>query len=216
MCAYKHIIWDWNGTLLDDFEAGVATLNAMLARRNMPALDAAGYRAVFGFPVRDCYRQLGFDVSDASWEQITEEFHDGYAQSGHLIRLRPEAEPVLRALAGLGLEFSILSASEQSLLDRMLAQSGLTRYFKNVQGLDNLHGGSKLDLAHALLPRIDVPPQQILLVGDTTHDHEVARAVGCACVLLVGGHQDESRLRACGCPVIAGLQDVAACVKDHA
>ena len=52
VAGYRHVIWDWNGTLVDDVAATLAAVNRMLSARGMPALDIVRYREVFDFPVR--------------------------------------------------------------------------------------------------------------------------------------------------------------------
>ena len=59
MNARPHIVWDWNGTLLDDVDAGIGALNRMLADRGLPAITRDFYRARFRFPVRPLYFEIG-------------------------------------------------------------------------------------------------------------------------------------------------------------
>ena len=59
---YKHIMWDWNGTLLNDSHMAVMVINQTLAKRDMPTIDHERYQQIFGFPVIDYYRRLGFDL----------------------------------------------------------------------------------------------------------------------------------------------------------
>ena len=60
---YKHIIWDWNGTLLDDTWLCVEGINQALIKRNLTPISEDRYREVFTFPVRDYYKKLGFDLT---------------------------------------------------------------------------------------------------------------------------------------------------------
>jgi len=91
----------------------------------------------------------------------------------------------------------------------MLRDRGIAPYFEHVYGLSDLYAASKLELGHALLDALLVPAAEILLIGDTTHDHEVAAAMGCRCWLLAGGHQAPARLRQCGCPVFDDVDELA-------
>ena len=59
---YKNIVWDWNGTLLNDLEIGVTTLNDMLSRRALLPLTSEYYRECFGFPVIHFYEKVGFEI----------------------------------------------------------------------------------------------------------------------------------------------------------
>ena len=68
---YTHCIWDFNGTVLDDIDAGVGAVNALLAQRGLPVLEnREAYRRVFGFPVRAYYEKLGFDFSREPYEVV--------------------------------------------------------------------------------------------------------------------------------------------------
>ena len=63
---YTHIIWDFNGTLFDDVEAGINSVNDMLSERGLKTLeDKEDYRKVFKFPIIEYYKDLGFDFEKA-------------------------------------------------------------------------------------------------------------------------------------------------------
>lgn len=75
----KTVVWDWNGTLLDDVEVCIETVNAMLRQRNLPTLESVDqYQNVFTFPVIDYYRRVGFDLERESFEALSEEYMRGY------------------------------------------------------------------------------------------------------------------------------------------
>jgi phosphoglycolate phosphatase len=192
----RHILWDWNGTLLDDVDACVGAINRMLDPRRLPRIDTAGYRMIFDFPVKSYYERLGFDLGTEDWDAVAVEFHDHYNELARLAPLRGGIAEVLAAMREAAVPMSVLSACEGSILNRMLAERGIHDRFRHISGLDNLHAASKLENGRALLREIRLPPQDILLIGDTNHDHDVASAIGIRCVLLGGGHQHESRLRA--------------------
>jgi phosphoglycolate phosphatase len=90
----------------------------------------------------------------------------------------------------------------------MLSRLRVLGYFRGVFGLSDLFARSKLDVGRQLLARMAVPPDRALLVGDTTHDWEIAREMRCACVLLAGGHEAERRLRRCPCPLLPRIADI--------
>jgi len=192
----RHLIWDWNGTLLDDVEACVGAINRMLDRRHLPCIDTSTYRQIFDFPVISYYAQLGFDLDAEDWNAIAIEFHEHYGELARTATLRDGVADVLATLGSEVDGMSVLSACEQTILERMLAEHGIRNHFGHVSGLDNLHAASKLENGRHLLAKLDLPPDEIVLIGDTNHDHEVAAALGIGCLLLAGGHQAESRLLA--------------------
>lgn len=203
------MIWDWNGTLLDDVQACVDAINRMLARRGLPRTDLERYRDVFGFPVQGYYVELGFDLGSEDWDGMAREFHDDYAETARPAALREGARAALDALRAAGLPMSILSACELSILQRMVGERGVGGFFDHIFGLGDLYAESKIELGRRMLRDTGVDPDAALLVGDTVHDYEVAQALGCRAVLMAGGHQSSERLRRCGCPVLDGFDALA-------
>lgn len=205
----KQIIWDWNGTLLDDVAAGVNAINAMLAKRRLPLLTLVRYRELFGFPVRHFYEAAGFALDREDWDAMAREYHTLFL-SDPTLRLHEGAREALAYFSARGIGQSILSVMEQTRLDRMLAEYGLTAFFQSVCGANNLYGISKIELGAQLLKTLGFPPEQLLMIGDTLHDAEVAKALGLPCVLIANGHQSHARLAASGCPVLRSLSALPA------
>lgn len=208
--AIRHVIWDWNGTLLDDAQACVDALNLLLTRRNLPTVSRAQYREVFGFPIRDYYLKVGFDFARDDWNAMTEEYHTIYAELSRTSQLRPHAHRILDGLRKRGCGLSVLSACEAVMLKRMIEERGILDCFDHVYGRSDFQAHSKVDLGRTLLGDTSIAPESALLVGDTTHDFEVAQALGTRCILMTGGHQSETRLLRCGCPVAHTLHEVVA------
>ena len=205
----KDIIWDWNGTIIDDFPVALESINTMLDEHRLPGINSDKYRNVFGFPVRDCYIGLGFDVSsEPEWDRISRRFHDIYAGNWHKVRVRPGIPELLGLLTEQGMKNHILSASEKNILERQLSDLGIRDHFHSVHGLDDIYGSSKLDQGRRMLSELDIDRTGTLLIGDTMHDHEVAEALGVSCLLLSIGHQAEWRLKTCGCRLVGSIDDL--------
>ena len=200
-----HVIWDWNGTLLDDTLASVNAINTMLTHRGLANIDIPYYREIFGFPVIDFYRKVNFPLEQEDWGEVAREFHDLFLAEPSL-RLHDGACDVLKHVQQCRLPQSILSASEQGILDRLLDGFGIRSYFTDVFGVDNMHGVSKMELGRNLLQKLALPPEHVLLIGDTLHDAEVAQALGIQCVLVAHGHQSMPRLQQAGVPVFEDLR----------
>lgn len=202
----NYIIWDWNGTLLDDVGAAVAALNRMLVTRGVPCTTREYYRANFGFPVRPFYEKLGVDLAHEDWDRICEDFHRFISEEPDQ-HPRPEAAPALERALSRGFRNCILSALREDILRRDVSAAGLMRYFDEVYGVDNLDGATKLSRGRDLFACLDAKGEvgKRYLIGDTLHDAEVACALGARCVLVEGGHQNAERLAASGCPVAPSL-----------
>jgi phosphoglycolate phosphatase len=205
---YKHIIWDWNGTLLNDSWMSVMVINQTLAKRNMPTIDHDHYQKIFGFPVIDYYRRLGFEFIDESFEIVGTEFIEGYEIHKYEVDLHEGVREVLKTLGDRGVSHSILSAYKQNTLDELTAHFGLTDSFMKIIGLDNHYAHSKVDNALQWMSDLPYDQSEVLFVGDTAHDHEVAEAIGVDCILIPGGHQTRETLEATGAKVIDKIEDL--------
>jgi phosphoglycolate phosphatase len=210
---YKHIIWDWNGTLLNDAWMAVKVMNETLKKREMPPIDVEQYRKIFGFPVIDYYRRLGFDFVEESFEKVGTEFIEGYEDHKYDVALHEGVEGVLQKLSQEGITHSILSAYMQNTLDELVEHFGLTHMFVGIVGLDNHYAHSKVDNGIRWMEKLDMERKDILFVGDTVHDHEVAEAIGVDCALISGGHQTREALVATGAVVLESVEGVCQYLK---
>lgn len=205
---YRHIIWDWNGTLFDDAWLCVSIMNDMLARRRLPALSMTRYETIFDFPVQDYYGALGFDFAREPFERLSDEFMGAYWARQKECALRDGAREALAAAQAHGVTQSILSAMMQSNLDELIDHFALRPYFTDIVGLDNHHAAGKQGIAQAWLAQQSLPAEAMLFIGDTTHDYEVAQALGVDCWQIHSGHHARERLAAPGVRVIEALAEL--------
>jgi phosphoglycolate phosphatase len=122
---YKHIIWDWNGTLIDDASLSVEIINHLLERRKMPAISPERYQDEFSIPVKEYYRRLGFDFSREPYEKLAEEFITEYEQRKFECSLQPQARSLLEFFRQTGRGQSILTAYRQDKLQELLEYYGI-------------------------------------------------------------------------------------------
>ncbi len=206
--AYTHVIWDFNGTILDDVRLGMDCVNRMLADRGLPVIsDTDAYRRVFGFPIDEYYRRLGFDFEREDYDTVlAPEWVALYVAGEETCPLNYGVMETIAAIRAKGIPQVMLSASNLPQLERQLKRLSLTHAFEEVMGLDNIHARSKTALAVAWMERH--PGASPLFVGDTVHDADVAAAVGADCVLFSQGHQHESILRTKERPLIASIPEL--------
>jgi len=174
----------------------------------MDTITLEKYRDIFGFPVKDYYLKLGFDLEKEPFEKSGLEFIKGYENRRYDAQLYPQVIPLLLELKKRGVSHSILSAQHQTLLDDLTQYYNIRDFFIEVIGLDNHYAYSKIKNGIEWAKRINLNPQEILLIGDTDHDFEVAGAIGIDCLLLSHGHHCFERLKKTGAIVIRNLMDV--------
>lgn len=208
MIEEKIIFWDWNGTLLDDAKTCMETMNKMLACRNMPKLTMDLYKEVFAFPVIEYYKKIGFDFSKESFEDLSVEFIDAYNRALGSAPLAPETTRVLEYYKNIGKQNVIISAMKQDMLEKSVDDKGVTTFFTDILGIDNIYAASKTRITQDYVTRKAISVSDIILIGDTTHDFEVAQEIGCRCILIADGHQSEDRLRSTGAKVVSALSSL--------
>lgn len=185
------IIWDWNGTLLDDNHASLSALNAILSRRGLKTIDLDYYRKNFAFPVRYFYESLGVKIECEDWDKLAQEYHDAYHEAK--LRLTSDALEALSLVKENNISQAVVSAMREDYLKSDMDKFGIRSFFEAVLGTNNLDGCSKLSRIKdyvALVAKSD----EYVVIGDSLHDKEVADAIGARCVFYGGGSHDPSRL----------------------
>lgn len=204
---YTHIIWDFNGTLFADIDAGILSVNTMLRERSLPEIESVeAYREIFRFPVIDYYKDLGFDFDAEPFDVLAPIWIALYNKNSADAPLQEGAKETLEEFKKLDVPQLLLSATEINMLKGQLDGLGITKYFDEIMGLDNIHAHSKAAIALDWMAR--TPDAHPLFIGDSLHDAEVASAVGADCVLVANGHQSRKRLEQSGNPVFSSLPDM--------
>ncbi|MBT3471079.1 MAG: HAD family hydrolase [Opitutae bacterium] len=192
--SITHVIWDWNGTLVDDAAFCASIVSSVLQEQGLPRINEADYRRQFRFPVREFYNELGFSGSDKSYLRVCDSFISKYRAGWRKCSLQEGSQEVLKVLNERGLEQVMLSASHQHDLEASLYFYGIEQFFSAIMGQNNTQAEGKVQCGRNWFADQEILPEQVLLVGDTNHDFEVATALGARCLLYAQGHQNEDRL----------------------
>ena len=190
MKSDKYILWDWNGTLLDDVDICISCMNEMLRKRNLIEIDRTRYREIFTFPVVNYYKKLGFDFEVEPFADLAVEYIDLYRERSLNASLHNNVSRILESVNSNNYSQIILSAMEQKALEVQVHAKEVPHFFEEIIGLDNIHAISKIDNARQFLNWKSISPENCLVVGDTYHDFEVAKELDCKCVLINKGHQN--------------------------
>jgi phosphoglycolate phosphatase len=204
----RAVIWDWNGTLLNDVEYCLNILNNLLIDNQLKPLTLTQYRDVFTFPVKDYYEKAGFDFSKKSFEELGKVFIDNYERNKYSLNLFEKAFEILEYFESVGIEQYLLSAYKQDNLEEILEHFGIKRFFKKIKGLNNIYAGGKTELGISLRKGILYPKEKVLLIGDSLHDEEVAKEMNVQSILISNGHQSAEKLRSNGSLVIDDIKSL--------
>ncbi|MDO4493887.1 MAG: HAD family hydrolase [Clostridia bacterium] len=209
------VIWDWNGTLLDDTELCWRIAEEMRASRGMTPIGSIdGYRKLFRFPVEAYYRDMGYTFETESFQDITDEFLSAYSARQTGCPLMEGAVETLSALGSMGISQAVLSATGEERLLREISRYGVAGYFTAIAGQKDELAVSKAARGLELMATLGTDAAHTMFVGDTDHDLEVANAIGCRCVLIPNGCQHPDKLGQLGCPVLNDISEVPAYVAE--
>lgn len=204
----RSVIWDWNGTLLNDLDFCISTINQLLEKRGLALLDHVQYKEVFSFPVKDYYAAIGFDFSKEDFSIPAREFIDLYDKSVKNCDLHQSAKEVLDFFKNSGKRQFVLSAMKQNMLRETLAHQHILHYFEGIAGLNDHYAASKIDRGEELITFHQIQKEKAVMIGDTIHDYEVAEKLGVACILIANGHQSKERLKSTGAFIADKLEDL--------
>lgn len=204
----RQILWDWNGTLLDDVAYGISVRNRTFPAFGLPTMDSIEeYHRQFTFPIRLYYERAG--VTDENFVAVAHAWMDEYVRGFSTVPLHTDALAVLGRFEKAGLRQVVLSATKRNMLVEQISQFGIRHLFHDLIGLDDIYAGSKEDVGRQYLLTSGFSPAETLMIGDTLHDADVARAIGAHCILVARGHQSRETLETSGFPVVGTLEEAA-------
>lgn len=193
---YERIIFDFNGTLVNDRELCLSILNYMLTKHNHLPVSEEKYLDSFMFPVVEYYKKVGFEIDSGKddFNVLAHEFDTLYNSNFPSLKLFDDADKVLNLLSKKA-KLYILSATNQEDLDKEVSSLGIYHYFEKVIGIKNIFAHSKVQEAKDYFLHLsDFNPSKTCFIGDTTHDIEVSKILNCQCYLTTAGHQSKKVL----------------------
>ena len=193
MINIKHIIWDWNGTLLNDGWLFTDLINIVLKKRGLKEISLEDYRQKFCFPLEKYYKRLGFNFDIEPYDVPSLEFVSLYDKHKFRASLHTNAISLLTSLNNRGIKNYLLSAQNESSLLEMVNFYKISDVFEKVIGTDNVHARGKKRLGKSLINSIGANNDEVLFVGDTNLDIKMATDVHALIVAATYGHQSKNR-----------------------
>ena len=193
MNKIKHIIWDWNGTLVDDGWLFTELINRVLKKRGLKEISLEGYRQAFCFPLEKYYERLGFNFNVERYDVPSMEFVHLYNKNKYRPYLYKKAISLLKKMKERGIKNHLLSAQNHSSLLELANFYTVSDLFETISGTDNLHARGKSALANKLITNLGVRAHEVLFIGDTNLDIKIATAKQSFVVAAAYGHQSKNR-----------------------
>ncbi|MEG0125103.1 MAG: HAD hydrolase-like protein [Clostridia bacterium] len=202
------VIWDWNGTLLDDLSYAISVRNRIFPMFGLASVESLEqYYSQFTFPIRLYYERAG--VTEKNFDAVAKAWMNEYVRGCAAIPLHNDALETLERFQKAGLKQVVLSASSLDVLKKQLAYYPLEGYFAEVLGLSDIYARSKEAIGCGYLQDCGIAAENTVMLGDCLHDADVARAMGVRCALIARGHQSKQTLLEAGVPVLDSLAQAA-------
>lgn len=211
----KHIIWDWNGTLLNDAHLSLDITNRHMRENGLTEITLDQYRDIFTLPVEDFYRRVEFDFQRTPLTVLQRSFHDEYESRRREVSLHDGIERILEDLTSKNVSHSILSMHPAAMLMEMVSELDLHGRFTEIVGADDHFGRSKVAAGKLWMNETQREGPSTVMVGDTTHDFEVARELDVGCILVAHGYQSAKVLLKCGVPVVDSVPALRAALHEY-
>ena len=201
---YNCLVWDWNGTIVDDVNASLCSVNDMLIKRGLPTINIQQYYSYLDTPIYKFYEHL-FDLSKISFDVIQSEFTAGYDKHIGENPLNAGALELMEYFKNIGIRQIIVSSSSHKIVEEAANRLGVARYMNYISGSGDNAVGSKVQRAVSVINKVTKDYSRVVAVGDTLHDCQLANEIGADCVLVSTGHQSKQDLLTTGKPVIDSL-----------
>lgn len=188
--GYSYVFWDWNGTLIDDLETNFSVINTLLSKRNKNTILLSQYRQAFTFPIKEFYRRVGFPIEGEEYQQLVCDYWELYKSNSKGIPLMAGALDVLRSLNQKQIRQYILSASDRRMVLDQISAYGIRHFFEDIIAPQDGYALGKVELAKQWMSDKNIPSSNVIMIGDTLHDYETAKAIKVDCALVNKGHQN--------------------------
>lgn len=211
-----HLVWDWNGTLLDDTGAVIEASNAAFEEIGLAPITLERYRELYCVPVPLFYeRLLGRLPTEEEWALMDGAFHRHYWARADACGLTDGAAELLAAAREFGRTQSLLSLAPHERLVPLVRQYGIEEWFVRVDGRTGHSTSGKAEHMVRHLRALDgVPPERVVVIGDAADDAVAATHVGARAVLYTGGSHSRTSLEAAGVPVVDTLAEAVAVAEE--
>ncbi len=185
----ESLIFDWSGTLADDFQATLDATNSVLVQLGGVAVDGATYRKDFVLPVMGFYASR---LPGRTLAEIDGAFFEAMAHQDAPHQLYEGAEALLRTAKARGIRLFILSTMSSKILNQGLTALGIDDLF------DGVYGGAadKSLVMPKLISENGLQPDRCVFAGDTPHDMEVGRASGVCLAASLYGYTSKEKMMA--------------------
>jgi phosphoglycolate phosphatase len=192
---YDLIVWDWDGTILDSTPTIVQCIQQSCRDLGFKEPDDSLASSVIGLGIQDSLRRAVPWIEPVHFQKLTDRFRYHYLAKDHELHLFDGIRELLGDLRTAGYLLGVATGKSRVGLDRSLAHHQIAHLFHETRTADQSfskpHPGMLLELSDAT----KVPMRRMLMIGDTTHDLQMAANAGVDAVAVTYGAHPPETLR---------------------
>jgi len=191
--AFRLLVFDWDGTLMDSIGTIVACTLAAVRELGLREVPEETIRGTIGLGLRETVDVLSPGCDDELLERILKSYRKHWAATYRdLPLLFAGAGEMLHDLAAEGYLLAVATGKSRRGLDYVLEQTGLREVFHATRTADEAFSKPHPQMLLDILGDLGVPPREAVMIGDTTYDLEMATSARMAAVgVCSGGHRRE-------------------------
>jgi phosphoglycolate phosphatase len=193
---FELIVFDWDGTLLDSTAVIVASVQAAAREVGIDPPSDERARHIIGLGLVDALRHALPDLEPDRYEEVAERYRRHYLSQDQTLSLFSGVGELVRELAAADHLLGVATGKSRQGLGRALAQSGLEPYFHATRCADECHSKPHPQMLEELMDELGVRPEATLMIGDTTHDLQMARNAGVPALAVTYGAHGRDQLAA--------------------
>ncbi len=187
------ILWDWNGTVFDDFAISLEAVNLLLDSYNKPRITKEQYYSYMDTPVSKFYEHL-FDFNVDPFSIVGEKFHRYYGELSPTAGLTQGIIEAMAKLHSMNIPQYIVSASHKNKILPRAKELGVLDYVEDVIASDDYSASDKIKRTIDYFKSQNISLDGCMVIGDSLHDLEMAKEMRAKCILLSSGHEGREKL----------------------
>jgi phosphoglycolate phosphatase len=214
---YTLIVFDWDGTLMDSASGIVACIQEAAREMGLevPSRERASH--VIGLGLRDSLKLAVPDLPDSGYARFVDLYRKQFLAREDAMVLFPGVRELLVNLCGAGYSLAVATGKSRRGLDRALAASGLGIHFAASRCADETNPKPHPAMLHELMAQLSRTPRELLMIGDTSHDLDMASSASVDAVAVTYGAHPEALLRARAPKgVVGSIEELGAWLTTHA
>lgn len=213
---FQLIVFDWDGTLSDSTTIIAQAIQDALRDLGEAVPDEMAARYVIGLGLTDALRTVAPALPVHRHSELAAHYRRHYLAREEDIPLFAGAAEMLESLERAGYFLAVATGKSRMGLDRVLARNDLVRRFHATRCADEGFPKPHPDMLLHLMDRLGVRAEETLMIGDTTHDLELARNAGVAAVAVAyGAHEAAGFVRYAPLATVHSIAELAAWLEQN-